>query len=360
MIFIGDIASPDILTNEQLQSVFNENSGIFNGKRLICNFEGLISKRMFLNKNRPILFNHPLVPGILNRGITPVLCLANNHTLDLPSEFDTTTNIFKQEQISFCGAGKSRNAALSPISFNENNQQIILFNACWDFLLYNHRNPSKGLYVAEINEPRLIQEVRQEKEKNRHSIIIIYLHWSLDLEILPFPMYRQFSMALIDAGANIVVGSHSHCVQGGEKYKDGFIVYGLGNFFMPHNTFFMGKLKYPEFANIQLALEWDPSTNIAICHWFEYQNIGDLHTLKNLGSEYFEKSERLKKYFPCQGKSHVEYLTYFKKHRRKRFLIPLYSDYRSKYKNMLFTHLLKNRAYVAHTLARINIIKWQK
>ncbi|MBK8078814.1 MAG: CapA family protein [Saprospiraceae bacterium] len=33
-----------------------------------------------------------------------------------------------------------------------------------------------------------------------------------------------------DEGVNFIVGCHSHCVQGGEKYKDGYIVYGLGNF----------------------------------------------------------------------------------------------------------------------------------
>lgn len=54
-------------------------------------------------------------------------------------------------------------------------------------------------------------------------------------------MHRLFAKALIDAVANVVAGAHSHCVQGGEKYKDGYIVYGLGNFFLPHNFFQMGK-----------------------------------------------------------------------------------------------------------------------
>ena len=41
---------------------------------------------------------------------------------------------------------------------------------------------------------------------------------------------------LRDSGVNVVVGCHSHCIQGGELYKEGVIVYGLGNFFIPWNT----------------------------------------------------------------------------------------------------------------------------
>lgn len=359
MIFIGDIASPDTGTTQNLDRFFEKNEAIFKGKRLICNFEGMVSQGKLLHNNKPLLFNDPSVPGILNRGVPPVLCLANNHTLDLPSEFDSTIEIFNKEGITFCGAGRSKKTSLAPILFCEGNRKIMLFNACWDFLLYNHRNPSKGIYVAKMNETGLISEIRKQREANGSSIIIVFLHWSLDLEILPYPMYRQLSMDMIDVGANLIIGTHSHCVQGGEKYKNGYIVYGLGNFFMPENVFISGKLVYPEFAKIQLTLEWDPQTNEAICHWFKYQINGFGHDLIYLGSEKFEESEKLKYYSPFQRLSAGEYLTYFKKHRRKRLLIPVYSDYKRKYSNMIFTHVLKNRARIAHFLARLNIIRWE-
>ncbi len=34
----------------------------------------------------------------------------------------------------------------------------------------------------------------------------------------------------IDAGASVVLGTHAHLIQGIERYKDGIICYGLGNF----------------------------------------------------------------------------------------------------------------------------------
>lgn len=359
MIFLGDIASPDIYTSEQLGKALSEQNGIFNNKRLICNFEGLISDRLITSDKNPILFNHEAVTDELNRGYPPVLCLANNHTLDLPDYFDSTLEILTSKGISFCGAGKSVYEASKPVLFDEGKGQVLLFNACWNFLLYNHSNPSKGVYVAEINEARILHAVREQKNLNRNASIVVFLHWSFDLEILPFPMYRQFSRDLIDAGANIVVGTHSHCPQGGEKYKDGFIVYGLGNFFLPYKTFIGGDLTFPDFARIEMALEWDPFTNKAICHWFEYKNNHNMHWLKLISSEKFEDSVRLEEYSPYINMSGLEYLKYYKSHRRKRIMIPTFQNYKLVFRNNFFTNYLKIRARLARLLTKLKLRNWQ-
>jgi len=359
VIFEGDIASPDRAITEQLEIFLLQHRTIFENKRVICNFEGVISDRIADNDAKPILCNHYSVPGVLNRGVTPVLCMANNHILDLPGEFESTIDVFNKAGALYCGAGNTAESAASPLIFFEGNKKILLFNACWDFLLYNQNNPSEGVYVAEIDEDKLIIEVRKAKQANPNASIIVFLHWSLDLEILPFPMYRLFSRALVDAGAEVVAGSHSHCVQGGEKYKDGFIVYGLGNFFLPQNVFINGKLIYPDFTAVELAFEWVPETRVATCHWFEYQYSETGHILLHCKSERFEDSEKLKQYSPYQGMTDGEYLEYFKAHRRKRFMIPVYTDHDKKFQNRLFTLFLKNRARFAHLLARMRIIKWQ-
>ncbi|MBK8547872.1 MAG: CapA family protein [Saprospiraceae bacterium] len=85
-------------------------------------------------------------------------------------------------------------------------------------------------------------------------------------------MYRQWTRALIESKWQFCVGCHSHCVQGGEKYKDGYIVYGLGNFYLPNGVFAGGKLHFPDFAKVQLAFEYDVKSNEASCHWFRYND----------------------------------------------------------------------------------------
>lgn len=359
MIFVGDLASPNSQTTKGLIQFFEKNAKVFEHNRLIGNLEGLLSGRNPMEDKQPVLSNDPGLPSALKKVTDPVFCLANNHVLDLPDEFNFSVQLLKQEEIPFGGAGKSHEEAGKPIFFEEEGQQVILFNACWDFLLYNQRNPSSGVYVEEIDEAKLLREISAHKESNPDAAIVVYLHWSLDLENLPFPSYRLFSRALIDAGAALVIGTHAHCVQGGETYRDGYILYGLGNFFLPDNAYAGGRLKFPSFAKLELALEWNLTNRTVTCHWFDYQPTAKEHHLDYLGSEDFESSERLKELSPFRGMDDREYIKFYKRNRRKKILIPVYRDYRSRTKNAMYTMLLKTRAHTAHFLAKLNLIKWQ-
>lgn len=361
LIFVGDIAVPDFIHAEQFRRVLELHQDIFDSKLVVCNFEGPIFTGEMKDTKRSLLYNHHSVPGIIKSYSRPVFCLANNHLNDFPSSFTETIETLKKEGIPYCGAGTTKSEADSPTCIENNNKKrIFIINSCWDFLLYNRKNPAEGVYVSEIHEIKLLEKVRELKAIEPDSFIVLYFHWSLDLEILPYPMYRKFSMALIDEGANVVVGSHSHCIQGGEKYKNGYIVYSLGNFYIPDNSFIGGKLSYPELSRIQLALEWNPESNKATCHWFESRAIGSLHNLIYLGKDAFESDQRLKRYSPFTTMDDKQYLEFFRKERRKRFLIPIYIDFERRRKNKLLTFGLKNRARIAHQLARMNIIKWQR
>jgi hypothetical protein len=359
MIFVGDIASPDHRSSECLSKVFADNNSIFSGKRLICNFEGLVIDGLKLKSNKPVLYNHSSILGTLDQVPKPVLCLANNHTLDLPGQFESTVHLINGKKFLYTGAGLSLKEAEEPVMFNEREGTVALFNACWDFLLYKHRNPGLGIYVAEIHEERLLERIGKFKKAFPEIAVVVYLHWSLDLEILPFPMYRKFSMDLIDAGTSAVIGSHPHCIQGGERYNKGYIIYSLGNFYLPNNAYANSNLTFPDFARIQLAFEWDIQTNDAVCHWFEYHDTDLSNTLIHLESTPFNESERIKDYSKFQGMAFNEYIAYFKKNRRKSLLIPVYTDYHKIQRNRLFTFLLKIRARFAHALARLHFIKWQ-
>jgi lipoprotein-anchoring transpeptidase ErfK/SrfK len=64
-------------------------------------------------------------------------------------------------------------------------------------------------------------------------------------------LQREMARAVIDAGADIVVGAHSHTVQGIERYKKGLIVYSLGNFI------FGGNLELSTFDGLMAGLTLD-------------------------------------------------------------------------------------------------------
>ncbi|MFY7939056.1 MAG: CapA family protein, partial [Flavobacterium sp.] len=181
-------------------------------------------------------------------------------------------------------------------------------------------------------------------------------HWSFDLEILPFPSYRKFAKELIDAGVNVVVGCHSHCIQGGELYKEGVIVYGLGNFFIPWNTYVNGEMTYPDFSKQELGLEWDLKTNQFYLHWFEIQG-KDLATELLYQGKTTLDDDKFLKYAQPYKLSDQEYLTFFKKNRRKKVFIPVFTEYKGM-KYSINMSLLKTRARVARTLAKYKLRKW--
>ena len=46
----------------------------------------------------------------------------------------------------------------------------------------------------------------------------------------PHPADVQLAHAIVDAGADLIVGHHPHVLRGVERYRQGWIVYSLGNF----------------------------------------------------------------------------------------------------------------------------------
>ena len=59
--------------------------------------------------------------------------------------------------------------------------------------------------------------------------IICAFHWGQELKYRPNQNQVDLARACIDAGANLVYGSHPHCLQPIEEYNGGVILYSMGN-----------------------------------------------------------------------------------------------------------------------------------
>ena len=76
----------------------------------------------------------------------------------------------------------------------------------------------------------MLRDIRDAREKYAADIVIPFLHWGWEDEGTPSERQRVFARAMLDAGADMVVGSHPHVTQGAESYQGKPIVYSLGNF----------------------------------------------------------------------------------------------------------------------------------
>lgn len=62
------------------------------------------------------------------------------------------------------------------------------------------------------------------------DVVVVYMHWGIQGEACPSPGQRSLASRLVRWGADIVVGSHAHVVQGGEQQGAAYVAYGLGNY----------------------------------------------------------------------------------------------------------------------------------
>lgn len=69
-----------------------------------------------------------------------------------------------------------------------------------------------------------------KEAKKRAPLVIAFLHWGDDYRSRVTESQKVIGRAIIDAGAECVVGAHAHVVQPEETYNGKLIAYGLGNF----------------------------------------------------------------------------------------------------------------------------------
>jgi len=97
---------------------------------------------------------------------------------------------------------------------------------------WNAGENKPGLFTT-YDPTALIAEI--ETAKLQSDYVIVYVHWGIEKKNHPEEYQRKMAKQYIDAGADLVVGSHPHVLQGMEYYKGKPIIYSLGNFMFYSN-----------------------------------------------------------------------------------------------------------------------------
>jgi poly-gamma-glutamate synthesis protein (capsule biosynthesis protein) len=78
---------------------------------------------------------------------------------------------------------------------------------------------------------RLCTEIQAAAE--RADVVVVSLHWGIHFIPATLADYqREVAHAVIDAGADLILGHHAHILKGVETYRGKAIFYSLGNFAM--------------------------------------------------------------------------------------------------------------------------------
>ena len=68
------------------------------------------------------------------------------------------------------------------------------------------------------------------KNNQGANAVVVFYHWGIERDYSANDDQRELAKFSIDSGADLVVGSHPHVIQGVEEYNGKQIVYSLGNF----------------------------------------------------------------------------------------------------------------------------------
>lgn len=157
--------------------------------------------------------------------------LANNHVYDFGAEaMEDTFLALNQIGIDYVGAGRNLEEAMTPVYREIDGKKIayVAASRAEKFKMTPQATEDAAGILRCYDTELFLQEIREARAQADYVIAIV--HWgteySTELEEVQTATGREY----IDAGADIVIGGHTHCLQGMEYYKGKPILYSLGNF----------------------------------------------------------------------------------------------------------------------------------
>ena len=169
-----------------------------------------------------------LVRSIKNAGFT-VVTLANNHMFDcLEAGFHRVRDLLDELGVAYFGAGDDLDEASAPAIVEAGGLKLA-FVAAVDERSGPYRFAGEGQFgVPALDVERLAGQIAELTSQVDH--VIVSLHWGEERFLIPSPLQVDQAHRLIQAGASLVLGHHPHVIQGLEHYREGGIIYSLGNF----------------------------------------------------------------------------------------------------------------------------------
>lgn len=200
---------------------------------------------------------HPRVGKTLADAGFNIMSFASNHTLDYSQEalFDTL-NVMEANNITVIGAGADIEAARRPAIIEDKEHKIGFLAYCsvipkgFDATAtrpgvapvrvstsYEQADWQPGTppcihtkaFPEDLNA--MVKDIEQLKKQV--DIVVVSMHWGVHFLPSIIAMYQyEVGHAAIDAGADLIIGTHAHILKGIEVYRGKVIFYSLCNFCM--------------------------------------------------------------------------------------------------------------------------------
>jgi len=193
----------------------------------MANLECVLSTQGTALDKLYVIRAHPGMVDTLSSGGMDVVSLANNHTLDFGSEaLGDTRSALGQVNVAVVGAGRTPEDARSAALFDVTGVRVAVLAYAGSYWQGSADMPDSDL-IAWSDPESVAQDVRAARDQA--DVVVVVVHAGKEYSRAPSAIQVTVAHTAIDAGANLVVGHHPHVTQAVERYRDGLIVYSLGN-----------------------------------------------------------------------------------------------------------------------------------
>lgn len=195
----------------------------------VANFESSAGTKGTPDPNKPFSFRTSPSALIGFASVFEVAGLANNHAGDFGrGDFVETIDGLQKSGAVIFGGGRDQVEAHRAAIFERHGVKIALLG----YLAFFPRwfAAAQGLPgVAWLDEDQAALDIAKARADGA-DVVVVIPHWGTEHEPKANKYQRRLAKALLDAGADAVIGGHPHVVQDYEIYKGKPIVYSLGNF----------------------------------------------------------------------------------------------------------------------------------
>lgn len=175
-----------------------------------------------------------------------LVSLANNHAYDYGEEafLDTMTTL-EEDGIVYLGAGKNLEEARHPVYYIINDIKIAFVAATQiERLDYpdtkGATDTSAGVFRC-WDGTNLTETVKEAKENS--DFVIAFLHWGTEnVDTIDWAQEKQ-AREVAEAGADLIIGAHPHCLQPVSVVQGVPVFYSIGNFWFNSKTIDTGIVK---------------------------------------------------------------------------------------------------------------------
>jgi hypothetical protein len=231
-------ACGDIMLHNRYQALADENRAaeVFAELRdiargvdlLVGNLETPLTRGGFPRDDKLCLRGDPKYARVLANAGLAVASLANNHSLDYGAEaLAETRGLLKAAGIGVTGAGATLADASDPVIIERNGIRLGFLGACDASTKPAPSATAERAGVLPLAAEPLLDTVGELRAQVDH--VILMLHWGLEYSLMPTPDQVRFARLACERGVSVVLGHHSHCIQGIEHYKGAIIAYSLAN-----------------------------------------------------------------------------------------------------------------------------------